>query len=150
MLRTRTMPSTSPLPLLLLFLLILYSSSVNASIPQVFHHTNLLRTIDLTKPYIRDSTAVVVENISNTTQTEYFWPIPSEIGSKMSYLEAREKKTGVSPNFAVEKAVEEHAYHDSCERGLTGRIFDVYKIEIPSLAPGEKITLVISSAYVDC
>ena len=30
------------------------------------------------------------------------------------------------------------------------RMFEVYKIEIPSLAPGEKIPLVISSAYVDC
>jgi len=90
----------------------MYSSSVNASIPQVFHHTNLLRTIDLTKPYVRDSTAVIVENISNTTQTDYLWPIPSDLISKLSYLEVREKKTGLSPNFAVEKAAEEHAYRD--------------------------------------
>lgn len=150
MLRTRTMSSTFSLPLLLLALLILYSSPVSASIPQVFQHTNLLRTIDLTKPYIRDSTALIVENVSNTTQTEYFWPIPSEIGSKMSSLEVREKKTGASPNFAVEKAVEENAYNDSCKGGLMCRMFDVYKIEIPSLAPGERIPLVISSAYVDC
>ena len=103
------MSSISPLSLLL-FLLVLYSSSVNASIPQVFRHANLLRTIDLTKPYVRDSTAVVVENISNTTQTEYLWGIPLSLAPKMSYLEVKEKKSGVSPNFAVEKAVQEHAY----------------------------------------
>jgi len=110
--RTRTMSSISPLSLLLL-LFVLYSSSVSASIPQVFHHANLLRTIDLTKPYIRDSTAVVVENISNTTQTEYLWGIPLSLAPKTSYLEVKEKKTGVSPNFAVERAVEEHAYRHS-------------------------------------
>ena len=107
--QARTMSSISPLSLLL-FLLVLFSSSINASIPQVFRHANLLRTIDLTKPYIRDSTAVVVENISNTTQTEYLWGIPLSLAPKMSYLEVKEKKSGVSPNFAVEKAVQEHAY----------------------------------------
>jgi oligosaccharyltransferase complex subunit alpha (ribophorin I) len=103
------MSPISPLSLLL-FLLVLFSSSVYASIPQVFRHANLLRTIDLTKPYVRDSTAVVVENISNTTQTEYLWGIPLSLATKMSYLEVKEKKSGVSPTFAVEKAVEEHAY----------------------------------------
>src|SRR5216117_2879871 len=45
---------SSSFPLsLILFLLCFSSSAVVALIPQSFRHTNLLRTIDLTKPYIR-------------------------------------------------------------------------------------------------
>jgi oligosaccharyltransferase complex subunit alpha (ribophorin I) len=144
------MSSFFPLSLLL-FLVTLSSSSVTASVPQLFHNTNLLRTIDLTKPYIRDTTAVIIENISNTTQTEYLWGIPLSLASKMSYLEAREKKAGVAPKFAVEKAVEEHSYVPQLWTvWLTGRTLQLYKIGIPSLAPGEKIPLMIVSAYVDC
>ena len=81
-----------------------------ASIPQSYQHTNLLRTIDLTKPYIRDSTALILENISNSTQNEYFWGIPIELVPTLSYLEVREKKPGSTHLFPVEPASQDHPY----------------------------------------
>jgi Ribophorin I len=95
---------------LLAFVFLCLSSSVAASIPQTLRHTNLLRTIDLSKPYIRDSTALILENISNTTHTEYFWGIPHELVPKLSYLEVREKKTGATEQFPVEQSEEQHPY----------------------------------------
>jgi Ribophorin I len=100
---------SSPLTFLLLYL---YSCSVIlASVPQSFHITNLLRTIDLTKPYIRDSTALILENISNSTQTEFFWSIPLELILKQSYLEVKEKKTGAATQlFTIELSNEVDSY----------------------------------------
>src|SRR5579859_4199249 len=86
------------------------SSFVLGAIPQVYQHTNLLRTIDLTKPYIRDSTALILENISNATQTEYYWGIPLNLVDHLSFLEVKEKKTGATQLFHVEKALEDHPY----------------------------------------
>jgi hypothetical protein len=107
-----TMSSKSHYHLLLsLFVFFsLCSCSVSALIPQSFRHTNLLRSIDLTKPYIRESTTVIIENISNTTQTEYFWGLPLSVVVKLSYLEVKEKKGCGMPNFPIEKALYQHPY----------------------------------------
>ena len=102
---------SSSCPLILILLLLCFTSSVVlASIPQSFQHTNLLRTVDLTKPYVRESTALILENISNTTQTEYYWGIPLDFVPKLSYLEVKEKKTGATELFPIERALEDHAY----------------------------------------
>ena len=106
----RTMPT--PFSLLILFFVSFFcSSSVSASIPQSFRHTNLHRTIDLTKPYIRESTTIVIENISNKTQTEYFWGIPLYLVPKLSYLNVKEKSSCDSANLPIEKVKRDHAYH---------------------------------------
>jgi oligosaccharyltransferase complex subunit alpha (ribophorin I) len=101
--------SSSPLTFLLLYL---YSCSVVlASVPQSFQITNLLRTIDLTKPYVRDSTALILENIGNSTETEFFWGVPLELVSKQSYLEVKEKKTGAATQvFSIELSNEDDSY----------------------------------------
>jgi len=93
----------------LVLLLICLSSLVDGAIPQVFQHTNLLRTVDLTKPYIRDTTALILENTSNSTQTEYYWGVPLHLVGELSYLEVKEKKTGATQLFPVEKALEDHS-----------------------------------------
>jgi hypothetical protein len=98
-------------PVLVLVLAFLFLSHVvSAGIPQTLQHTNLLRTLDLTKPYVRDSTALILENISNTTQTEYFWGIPLDLVPALSYLEVKEKKSGNADLFPVEPALEDHSY----------------------------------------
>ena len=96
--------------LLVLHLSFSFAPLVSASIPLTFQHTNLLRTIDLTKPYVRDSTALILENISNTTQSVYYWGIPLDLVPKLSYLEIKEKKADNSELFHVEPAVEDHSY----------------------------------------
>ena len=134
----------------LVVLLICLSSLVCGAIPQVFQHTNLLRTIDLTKPYIRDSTALILENTSNSTQTDYYWGIPLNLVDRLSYLEVKEKKTGATHLFPVEKALEDHSYCLCRSTVAKSRLLQVYKVQLPELKAGEKISLVISTAYVDC
>jgi len=117
--RTMMTAASPSMPRLFSFLLVLlfsFSSSplVSASIPLTFRHTNLLRTIDLTKPYVRDSTALIVENISNATQSVYYWGIPLDLVPKLSYLEIKEKKAGNSELFRVEPAAEDHSYLQIC------------------------------------
>ena len=112
----RRMSAVSPLSLLFWLLFSFCSSSVSASVPQSFRHTNLHRTIDLTKPYIRESTTVVVENISNKTQTEYFWGIPLSLAPKLSYLEVKEKSSCASTNFPIQKVQGKHPYHHQITR----------------------------------
>jgi oligosaccharyltransferase complex subunit alpha (ribophorin I) len=60
--------------------------------PPVFKNTNLLRTIDLTKPYSRETIAVIVENTSKEKQNEYFVPFPANEAGQVSYFDARDKK----------------------------------------------------------
>jgi oligosaccharyltransferase complex subunit alpha (ribophorin I) len=92
-------------------LFLAFSSTALASISQSsYQHTNLLRTIDLTKSYLREITALVLENTSNTTQTEYYWGIPHNLVPKLSYLEIKEKKTGATGLFPVEFVQDEHPY----------------------------------------
>jgi oligosaccharyltransferase complex subunit alpha (ribophorin I) len=67
-----------------------------------------LRTIDLTKPYVRETTALVLENTSNMTQTEYYWGIPHNLVPKLSYLEVKERKTTATTLFAVEVTQDIH------------------------------------------
>ena len=112
----RTMSATSSLLMLFFVLFSFCSSSVSASIPQSFRHTNLHRTIDLTKPYIRESTTIVIENISNKTQTEYFWGIPLSLVPKLSYLEVKEKSSCDSANLPIEKVQRHHPYHPQMVR----------------------------------
>ena len=103
--------------LFLAFLCSVSSLIAATSIPQLFQLTNLLRTIDLTKPYVRDSTALVLENISNSTQTHFLWAIPRETAPHLSYLEAKEKKPGASTLFpVVELAEQDHSFCSSYMR----------------------------------
>lgn len=76
-------------------LLALTTSLVSCSAftpPQVFKNVNLLRSIDITKPYVKETTAVIVENISEKPQKEYYFPFPKDVLPKLSFIEARDKK----------------------------------------------------------
>jgi Ribophorin I len=87
----------------LFFLLLLSPLNILAAeVPQTLHHTNLLRSIDLTKPYVRDITNLILENIGKRIETDYYVGIPLELAPKLSYLEVKEKKSGASPLFPVE------------------------------------------------
>jgi len=147
----RTVSVTPLLSLLFLVLLSFCSSSVSASIPQSFRNTNLHRTIDLTKPYIRESTTVVIENISNKTQTEYYWGIPLSLVPKLSYLEVKEKSSCASANFPIKKVPGDHPYDPMMRAKFSNdRTLQLFKIQLTGVSPGEKIPLVVSSAYINC
>ncbi|KAI5797908.1 Ribophorin I [Peziza echinospora] len=102
--------------------------------PMVFKHTNLLRTIDLTKPYVKETVAAIVENVSNKLQTEYFLPFPRSVIPHISSVEAKDKK-GDRGTFEVEHV-------DFNSDGET----QYYRIFIsPPLAPGDSLTLSVTS-----
>ncbi|KAF3939351.1 hypothetical protein ABW19_dt0205844 [Dactylella cylindrospora] len=106
---------------------------LSLDVPQVFKNTNLLRTIDGSKGYIKETIAVIIENISDKPQTEYYIPF-SVPGSAVSYVECKDKKEG-TPCAA-------EALDDATDYPLK-----YYKITLPStLAPKGQITLTISAA----
>ena len=70
--------------------------------PQVFKNTNLLRTIDLSKPWTKEIVAIIVENISGEKQSDYFVPFDKDVMGKVSYFEARDKK-GSAGDFQASK-----------------------------------------------
>jgi len=62
--------------------------------PQVFKNTNLLRSIDLTKSYARERTAIIVEPISKEPQTDYYIPFASDLLPSVSSVEAFDRDNG--------------------------------------------------------
>jgi oligosaccharyltransferase complex subunit alpha (ribophorin I) len=68
--------------------------------PQVFKNINLLRTLDITKPYVRETIVVIIENISKEPQAEYYVPVAKETVQHFSYFKAKDKK-GNGEEFVV-------------------------------------------------
>ncbi|KAL1310892.1 hypothetical protein AAFC00_001123 [Neodothiora populina] len=58
---------------------------------QVFQHTNLVRTINLEKEYSRETINVVVENVDDRPQFEYYLPFEQSIIARVGGLEVKEK-----------------------------------------------------------
>lgn len=77
---------------MLLSYLLVFSLRSVVAFEQNWRHTNALRTIDLTKSYVKESLAVIIENVSNSPQSVYH--VPLEAGVVYSSLEAREKSKG--------------------------------------------------------
>ena len=72
--------------------------------PQVFKNTNLVRTINLEKGYVKESVNVVIENIDSKPQTEYYIPFAGDVIGKVGGLEVRDKSDASKPAFKVEIA----------------------------------------------
>lgn len=93
--------------------------------PQVFQHTNLVRNVDLSKSYARDTVNIIVENIDSKPQQTYYFPASTE--GRLGGLEARDKKKADEAPLKVELAD------------------GFYKITLsPALKPKESITLALS------
>jgi oligosaccharyltransferase complex subunit alpha (ribophorin I) len=76
------------------------TSSVSANfdetipvVPQVLKITNLLRTLDLTKPVIREITSSALQNIAEESVSEYFFPIDSGYEENLALITAENRKT---------------------------------------------------------
>src|ERR1700712_2510704 len=73
--------------------------------PQAFEQTNLVRNINLEKSYPRETTNIVIKNVADQPQTEYYFQFPSILSSHVSGLEASNKKTDIT--YQVEFAEHE-------------------------------------------
>ena len=72
--------------------------------PQVFENVNLVRTTNLEKGYVRETINVVVSNIDNKAQSEYYLPFEYDVVGKIGGIEVRDKKDASKPAFSVRLA----------------------------------------------
>lgn len=72
--------------------------------PQHFRNTNLVRNINLEKSYPRETINVVIENIDDKPQSEYYLPFEQDAISRIGGLEAKDKKDASKAPFNVEVA----------------------------------------------
>ena len=60
--------------------------------PQVFKNVNLVHIVNLEKSYPKESINVVIENIADTPQDEYFLPFTSAQMETIGALEVKDRK----------------------------------------------------------
>ncbi|KAI5247015.1 oligosaccharyltransferase alpha subunit [Aureobasidium subglaciale] len=104
--------------------------------PQVFQHTNLVRTVNLEKEYPRETINVVVENIDSKAQQEYYLPFPQDLIARVGGLDVKDKN---KPDaiFPSPEIVGIDTYRRSP--------IEYYRVTFPTpLAPKEKLTLSIT------
>ena len=70
--------------------------------PQVFKNTNLLRSINLEKGYVKETINVVIENVDAKEQDVYYLPFKAEAIGNVGGLEVRDKKNSDIPAFLNE------------------------------------------------
>ena len=72
--------------------------------PQVWENTNLVRTTNLEKGYVRETINVVVTNKDKEPQSEYYIPFDYDMMGKIGWLEVRDKKNAEKDAFSVTTA----------------------------------------------
>ena len=70
--------------------------------PRHFKNVNLLRNINLEKGYVREQINVVIENIADTPQTEYYLPFATDVAGKVGGLEVWDKNDAKKTKYEVE------------------------------------------------
>lgn len=70
--------------------------------PQVFKNANLVRTVNLDKAYARETVNVIIENIDDKAQSEYYVPFETSLMAKVGGFEVRDKKAAEKGAFKVE------------------------------------------------
>jgi oligosaccharyltransferase complex subunit alpha (ribophorin I) len=94
--------------------------------PQVYTNLNLVRTSNLDKGYLRETTNVVVQNIDSKPQDEYYIPFSSDVINQVGGLEVRDKKGSADIKFdvqPVEYNAERFVDSHPCVRYIT-RLWD--------------------------
>lgn len=114
--------------MLLLGVLFALITSILA-IEQNWRNTNALRTIDLTKSYVKESLAIIIENISEKPQSRYL--LPQELNTTYSFMEVREKGAKSTTPTGLDVVLRD----------------SLYEVQLPQpVLPGEKLTLSVASA----
>ncbi|KAL2756332.1 hypothetical protein ACRALDRAFT_1081766 [Sodiomyces alcalophilus JCM 7366] len=106
--------------------------------PQVFKNANLVHIISLEKNYAKEQINVLIENIDNEPQDEYYLPFTADQMSRVGGLEVKDRKDDEAGPFVVE-AVEIDQESD----------IQYYRIRLPApLKAGGQQTLGISYYYL--
>ena len=72
--------------------------------PQVWENTNLVRTTNLEKGYVRETINVVVNNKDSKPQSEYYVPFGYDVIGRVGGFEVRDKKDADKDKFEVTTA----------------------------------------------
>ena len=72
--------------------------------PQVFQNLNLVRNTNLDKGYVRETINVVIENIDQEPQSEYYLPFEYDAIAKVGGMEVRDKKNTEKGRFDTQMA----------------------------------------------
>ncbi|KAI5364049.1 Putative ribophorin I [Septoria linicola] len=70
--------------------------------PKHFRNVNLVRNINLEKSYPRETVNVVIENIDDKAQSEYYLPFEQGLLGRVGGLEVKDKKDASNTGFQVE------------------------------------------------
>ena len=70
--------------------------------PQVFENTNLVRTVNLEKGYVRETTNILITNTDKAPQSEYYIPFEYDLMGRIGGFDARDKK---NPDLPLEVSV---------------------------------------------
>ncbi|KAF9130180.1 proteasome regulatory particle base subunit [Mortierella sp. 14UC] len=106
-------------------------------VPQSFKITNLLRTVDLSKPIIREITSAAVQNTAEQDQTEYYFPVDQAYSDNLAFITAENRKTK-----EVLEVIKDEKYYDAQ--------FQYYKIKLSTpLPPGEKVQITVRSSLTN-
>ncbi|KAK3674553.1 dolichyl-diphosphooligosaccharide--protein glycosyltransferase subunit 1 [Recurvomyces mirabilis] len=101
---------------------------------QHFRNVNLVRNINLEKSFPRETINVVIENIDNAPQQEYFLPFEQGSIGRVGGLEVKDKKEPERTGFVVD-VVEVDPYSTT----------EYYKITLPTPLPSkQQLTLSIT------
>ncbi|KAG8406849.1 dolichyl-diphosphooligosaccharide--protein glycosyltransferase subunit 1 [Metarhizium acridum] len=102
--------------------------------PQVFRNANLVHIISLEKNYAKEQINVLIENVSNEPQSEYYIPFTEEQIARVGGFEVKDRKNANAGPF-VSEAVEYDPNSDT----------QYYRIHLPTpLKAGGQQTLGIS------
>lgn len=70
--------------------------------PQVFKNANLVHVISLEKNFAKESINVVIENVSEEPQTEYFLPFTGEQMARIGGIEVKDRKDSTLTGFGID------------------------------------------------
>ncbi|KAF9539620.1 proteasome regulatory particle base subunit [Mortierella hygrophila] len=107
-------------------------------VPQTFKITNLLRTLDLSKPIIREITSAAVLNThADQDQTDYYFPVDHAYSDNLAFISAENRKT----KEVLEVTKDEEFYDPQ---------FQYYKIKLATpLPPGEKVQITVRTSLTN-
>ncbi|KAF9427461.1 dolichyl-diphosphooligosaccharide--protein glycosyltransferase subunit 1 [Podila epigama] len=107
------------------------------TVPQTLKITNLLRTLDLSRPLVREITSAAIQNIAEENITEYYFPVDQIYIPHLAHISAEDRKT----KEPLEMIKDDH-YQDSA--------FQYYKVKFTTpLTPGQKMQITIKSSLSD-
>ncbi|KAG0019695.1 proteasome regulatory particle base subunit [Podila clonocystis] len=103
-------------------------------VPQNIKITNLLRTLDLSRPLIREITSAAIQNIAEEDVNDYYFPVDQTYMSNLAHITAENRKTKETLELVKD------------EQYLDGQ-FQYYRIKLSSpLTPGQKMQITIKSS----